>query len=621
MNSLFTNVYKMKTLSGFIDVKDSFAYYFCDKKVNVPNLFITFPVKSYEVFCFEDADIVIKKNDSLPNEGYLLNVNEKIMIEYSDYNGVFYALSTLKNLISNNKIPYCEIEDKPSIKIRGYMLDISRDKVCTLDTIKKVIDLMAELKMNHLEFYVEGFSFEYKSFPQYLEEEGYITLEEYKEAQDYARDRFIDFVPNQNGFGHMTSWLEKDELKDLAVCPEGIELWGRWREPSTLNPLNPRSLDLVKKMYEDMLPHTVSSYFNMNFDEPFELGMGLTKDMDKEELYLDFVNKVYPEIKKYNKTPLIWGDVLVRHDDKWDKLPKDMIFIDWGYDANYPFYSHAKRLKEKGVKFMCAPGTTSWSSFFGRYLDWYENIKNAIDAIFAFDGEGVILTDWGDFGHLQFLNTSYAPLIYMGVYSWSHKEGTILKVRDYLNKYLGDSDNLIGDILLDLNHYSRYDVDYAGNGSRTFYTFMWASVAMGDAKIKNVTPFECFYNKVKWSILPYKKYVMMNRFFDLKLEELELVEKNNEEIELVCEEIKQTITILKMIISLSVSLNENLPLLDRLSYLKSILDGKDDYLVNQERLWLVRNKRSGFNRSKARLLGFFNLVEETNIFLTKRGTL
>ena len=97
----------------------------------------------------------------------------------------------------------------------------------------------------------------------------------------------------------MEAWLEKEKVKDLAICPNGINLWGRWRRPSTLNPLNPGSLDLVKKMYADMIPYTKSKYFNMDFDEPFELSKGLPEGEDVEEVYLDFVEKVYNEIKKY----------------------------------------------------------------------------------------------------------------------------------------------------------------------------------------------------------------------------------------------------------------------------------------------------------------------------------
>ena len=79
----------------------------------------------------------------------------------------------------------------------------------------------------------------------------------------------------------------------------------------------------------------------MNFDEPFELGKGKSKEAcDKKGLgnvYLEYVLKAYEEVKKYKKIPMMWGDVLINHPELLKKLPKDMIFIDWGYDAFYPF--------------------------------------------------------------------------------------------------------------------------------------------------------------------------------------------------------------------------------------------------------------------------------------------
>ena len=47
-------------------------------------------------------------------------------------------------------------KSEPDLKIRGFMLDISRNKVAKISTIKYIIDIMSDLKMNHFELYVEG---------------------------------------------------------------------------------------------------------------------------------------------------------------------------------------------------------------------------------------------------------------------------------------------------------------------------------------------------------------------------------------------------------------------------------------------------------------------------------
>ena len=68
---------------------------------------------------------------------------------------------------------FVDIEDVPDLKIRGVMLDISRAKVPSVETIKNTIKLLAELKYNHLELYIEGFSFETKKYPLVLRDNNY----------------------------------------------------------------------------------------------------------------------------------------------------------------------------------------------------------------------------------------------------------------------------------------------------------------------------------------------------------------------------------------------------------------------------------------------------------------
>ena len=612
MKKLFPNVRSLKVLQGTFNKPQNILVYLDNE--NVLQSFVMF---NYHYSLTNDknkANLLFSFDNELKDEGYKLSISDdRINILYKTYNGAFYSLLPINQILDNEVIPNLEINDYPEVGVRGFMLDISRDKVATVKTIKQVIDLIAKLKMNHFELYVEGFSYEYENFKDFLEKDGYITKKEYKELEEYCAKRFVDFVPNENGFGHMGKWLETEKFKDLAVCPEGIFMWGRHRKPTTLDPLDPKSLELVKVMYEEMIPGRLSKYFNMNFDEPFELGHGKTEGMDVSSLYVDYMLKAYQEIKKYNKLPLIWGDVLIRHPDKIDLLPSDMTFIDWGYDATSPFDRHAKLLKEKGVNFMMAPGTTSWCSFFGRYLDWYENIKNAVDAVVNNGGAGVLLTDWGDFGHLQFLPVSYGPIIYAGLYSWAHEEGVILQVRDYLNNVIyHDSHKVIGDLLLDLASYDRYDASYGGNGTRTFYTFMWGCCATGE-KVEN--PVEFFINKTKDYLLPLTNYRIMERFLDQKLDEIKYIDVNNDETRQTIEEIKQTIKTVKMITKLSVCFSDELEKQEKIKLLNDLISDKTEYLDNQKKLWRARNKEGGLVSSISYLEYFYEFISVTLDYL------
>lgn len=612
MYRLFPNVKQQILKDGFFVFEEENVVFFQEDLVNVFNfLKKTLKIKNGSA---ETAQLKFIKDESLGVEAYKINVDESgVTIFYSQENGAFYGAVTLKQILlqAGGRIRYLDLSDEPDLKIRGFMMDISRDKVPTVETVKHIIDLMSDVKMNHLELYVEGFSFGYPSFSRYLEDNNFISVEEYQEIEKYAAVHMVDLVPNQNGFGHMAKWLEKDEFKDLAEVPEGIFLWGRQRKASTLNPLDPKSLELVKQLYKDMLPISNSKYFNMNFDEPFELGKGKSKEaVEKDGLgnvYIDFALKAIEEIKKYNKTPMIWGDVLIHHPEVLHRLPKDMLFIDWGYDANYPFNRHLKQLSDLKIKFLAAPATTSWCSFLGRTNDWWENIQNACVYTRVHGGEGVIVTDWGDFGHLQFLPISYAPLIFSGLMSWRVREGTFFSLHEYLNKYIfKDSKKIMADVVFELGNYYRYYNDYRSNGTVAFHTFMWATHAVNESD-----PYNYYHERTKHSVLSKEKYELMMRFLDERIYELDLTDMKINEGQLIKDELKQSAFLVKLIDKLNHSFNSELTKDQRIALLEEIINSKDKLISEQKRLWLARNKYSDLDVSLAYLERFILFAEKT----------
>ncbi len=621
MYRIYPQVKQMTMQEGFFHksvANDSeLFFFFGEVEKSIEKVFLDLPI--HRTKATDQADVCFIKQAQLSAEAYEISVcDTQIKISYSTQASAYYGALTLKQMMqqSPNKLQNCLISDHPDLKIRGFMLDISRDKVPTVDTIKHIIRMMSQLKMNHLELYVEGFSFGYPSFTQYLEEDGFLSVDEYQELETYAKERFIDLVPNQNGFGHMAKWLETDEFKNLAEKPEGIFLWGRHRKPGTLNPLDPNSLKLIEQLYADMLSISSSPYFNMNFDEPFELGKGKSKEACEKHgvgnVYIDFVLKAYEVIKKYNKIPLIWGDVLIHHPELLHRLPEDMLFIDWGYDGNYPFAAHLKKLHDLKIKFLAAPGTTSWCSYLGRKDDWLENITNAALEVYRLDGEGVILTDWGDFGHLQFLPISYAPLVFTGLYTWRLKEGTQFLLRDYMNRVIfADKSQLLADTLIDLGQYYHYLNDYRSNGTTTFHNFMWATAAINEDH-----PITYFMERNKATILSQEKHDALNRFFDFHVKSLNEIKANDEGMLSVLEA-KQSIWLVRLIQDLNQAYNEQLPREKRLEYVQAILDCQEDFIQEQKRLWLKRNKSGGLQASIAYLERFFLFVLETQKYLQR----
>lgn len=533
----------------------------------------------------------IRQDLSIENEEeyHLIIKENRIQIISKTEKAAFYGLITLKQLQSEQIIETQDIKDKPDLEVRGLMLDISRAKVLNVSSIKKIIDLMAELKYNHLELYVEGFSYEYKNIKEALADKNYLTQEEYLEVEKYAIEKYIDFVPNQNGFGHMSDWLALDKFKELAECPDGFEIWGSKRPPSTLDPTNPKSFELVKQMYEEMIPFTKSKYFNMNFDEPYELGHGKSKQeclkTSTEDVYIEYLEKLANVVRKYNKTPMIWGDVLVKHPDKISKLSKDIVFIDWGYNKAYDFVNHAKMLEELKVKYLLAPGTSTWSSITGRFIDMKETIENSTCSSKKYHGLGILLTDWGDMGHLQYLPSSYLGFIYGAMLSWS--SGTIEDAEKYLAIILNDE--TLAKVIVELSHYHELEGEYRDYGTRLFASIMWAEHGRRQDDKVNF-----FLNRMKSNIISYEA---VQKLHDLFIQEKNKLQNAKECLEK--DEIKNAILLLETLLAI----NERLH-----SYLDNCIVNFDEpiknlekYLENHKKLWLARNIKEGYAFSANRI--------------------
>lgn len=370
---------------------------------------------------------------AVPNQGYRLMVTpERVTITASTDAGAFYGRKTLEQLQRQygTCVPCLEIDDSPDLPVRGAMIDISRDKIPTMDSLYRLIDLLAGFKINQLQFYVEGFSFRYSFLPDPPVPGDVwtpLTGEQVELLDRYAAERFIELVPNQNALGHMAPWLSLEQYRHLAECPEGFTAFGMPNPPATLNPLHQESLQLVARMIDDLRPHFTSGLFSVNLDEPFELGEGASKHeaerVGAHTLYLDYAARVHELLAARGSRMMMAGDMVTIYPDRLAQLPHDVIILDWGYEAFTPFNERAAALAEAGRSFYILPGTSTSMSLAGRTANMLENVDTAAHAAATHRAAGLMVTDWGDGGHWQYAPASYAGLAYAAANAW-HVGGT-----------------------------------------------------------------------------------------------------------------------------------------------------------------------------------------------------
>ncbi|TVR71019.1 MAG: hypothetical protein EA408_10180 [Marinilabiliales bacterium] len=560
------------------------------------------------------------RDGRLPEQGYSLIIGAGgIDIEGGGNAGLFYGLVTLGQIIdqSEGNIPAMKITDWPDMETRGVMLDISRDKVPSMETLYGIVDFLASMKYNHLQLYVEGFSFAYESFRELWEDtETPVTGEEMKLLDRYCAERFIDLVPNQNSLGHMSAWLETERFSDLAECPGGYKLMGLIDMKSTLNVSDKRSMELVRQMTDDMLPWFSSGYFNANLDEPFELGKCKNRKLAEEKgvgrLYIDFVKELESFIRSKGKRMMMWGDIVTRHPEIIPQIPEDVVMIEWGYESVHPFEQNCRRYHEAGLDFMVAPGTSSWTSITGRTSNMMENISNAVGSGLKYDAMGMLLTDWGDMGHWQYWPVSYAPLAYGAALSWNYDSRDDLPLAEFLNRSVfADRAGIMGSLVLDMGRYNRFEEYEMLNMTTTMMTYMLGLTdkVMVDAiyakMLEGVFDLTGYDEELTSAVMkrfdepaPYD-YRSIISYTEMLRNSLTEADMDRADAQLIKDEYTNAVNMIHlgararqyMIYRRENSAAGNIVLLEQ------ILDLADEVEREHRRLWLARNREGGLERS------------------------
>lgn len=323
------------------------------------------------------ANIKLSLNDKadpiLGTEGYQLSVTPKhITIRANHAAGLFYGVQSLlqlfpaaiesKELVQGIewKAPCVEVTDYPRLGWRGLMFDVARH-FFTKDEVKQYIDAMVRYKYNLLHLHLtddEGWRIEIKGLPKLTEvgawsvrkvgefgnfipptaDEprnygGFYTQEDIKELIQYAKERFVNILPEIDVPGHSLAAIAS--YPELSCTPgaenykvrsgERIMDWSRGAPPTalvdnTLCPANEKVytfLDMIITQVAALFPF---EYIHMGGDEaPFNFWEksdaikalmqkeGL-KDMHQVQGY--FEKRVQKIVESKGKKFIGWDEIL-----------------------------------------------------------------------------------------------------------------------------------------------------------------------------------------------------------------------------------------------------------------------------------------------------------------------
>lgn len=417
MLHLIPNVKSLEICEGFLEKKAiQYKNIVCDRRVLTA--LRTLP-------CSEDGVELELLVEGEAGEGYTLSVQtRKISIVAQSSAGAFYAVQTLRQLFTHERIPCLSIQDEPDFAYRGFYHDVTRGKVPTLASLKSLIDNMAYYKLNSLQLYVEH-TFAFEECRDLNAGFGYLTEAELEELREYCYERFIDFVPSLSTFGHMYEILQQPRYRHLRALKDYTEepnFWHRRLAHHTIDPRMGESFVLVKSLIDQYSAYFDSPWFNICCDETFDLHNCANAPEQTVELYTDFVNKIIEHIRKKGKKVMMWADFLWQwnHPEAIDRLPEDVCFLNWWYDTK-PTEENFAYLARNGRKQIVCPGTGAWNRFCEDVDQEEVNICQLVEFAQKYDALGMLNTNWGDYGHPCSMELGMYGMVLGAEKSWSNE--------------------------------------------------------------------------------------------------------------------------------------------------------------------------------------------------------
>lgn len=292
-------------------------------------------------------------------EVYQLDVERsKIRLAAASNAGLFHGIQTLMQLIPLRDtchpdapvvLPGVHIEDQPRFAWRGLMLDVSRH-FFTVEEVKAYIDQMAEYKFNIFHWHLtddQGWRIEIKSLPRLTEvgawrvprtgpwwtyeppregEEatygGFYTHDQIREVVQYAKERYIDIVPEIDVPGHSLAMIAAYPHLSSTELPYQVNPGSKFYtiEDNALDPSKEEVYEVMDRVFTEVAELFPFEYIHVGGDECYKgfwaKDAGCQALMKREgmthvdELQSYFIRRMEKILQSKGKKLIGWDEIL-----------------------------------------------------------------------------------------------------------------------------------------------------------------------------------------------------------------------------------------------------------------------------------------------------------------------
>jgi len=274
---------------------------------------------------------------SLGDEGYQLDVGDRVSLRAAKPAGLLYGTMTLRQLFPPEiealsrqahtawRVTHVHIEDSPRYSWRGLTIDVARH-FFGVDEIKRLIELSAYHKLNRLHLHLtddQGWRIEIKSWPKLTSVGGstqtggggggFYTQEQYKDLVAFADAHYVTLIPELDMPGHVQAALTSYGELNVDGQPQAAYM-GTDVGFSTLVFGDPDTLRFVDDALGEVAALTTGPYLHIGGDEA-----KATRPTD----YRTFLKRVGDMVRRHGKTAVGWCEAGEA------ELPPGSLLQDW----------------------------------------------------------------------------------------------------------------------------------------------------------------------------------------------------------------------------------------------------------------------------------------------------
>lgn len=359
-------------------------------------------------------------------EGYALGIDPAgVVLVARTPAGLLHGFMTLRQMLlgrfQNAPLPAARIHDWPALKLRGIHDEISYGQVSTMENFQDLIRFCALHKMNAMMIYLEDM-FRFSKYPTIGVGRGALTREQVDALEAFARPYHVEIIPVFETLGNQGALLMLDEVRPYAEYP-GAHSFAV--DEDTYRFLAP-CLDELTAAFD-------SKYFNAGLDESWDLGFGKTRERVRREgrgpVHAAHYRKINDMLKARGKTMMMYADIILHRPTILSLIPKDIILVDWHYEAAEHF-SSVPRLAKAGFPLVVLPGLSNWDRIFPTQATAMINIKNFTKDGVAHGALGSITSTWGDNGSKNLRELNYPGYAYTAQVAWNPDETDVADFYD-----------------------------------------------------------------------------------------------------------------------------------------------------------------------------------------------